>query len=75
MPDASGSTSPNVPASYERFAGRMQVGMALVDHRPSNPFGGEENSGIGRFGGEWAIAAFTTDQWLTVQHTPRRMPF
>jgi aldehyde dehydrogenase (NAD+) len=36
---------------------------------PNNPFGGERNSGLGRFG-TWAIEAFTTDQWVTVQHTP-----
>ena len=26
-----------------------------VDDRPNAPFGGEKNSGIGRFGGEWII--------------------
>ena len=29
---------------------------------------------MGRFGGEWAIEAFTTDQWLSVQHMPRVLP-
>src|SRR5207247_768715 len=32
-----------------------------VDDRPNAPFGGEKNSGIGRFGGEWIIQGFTTD--------------
>jgi len=41
---------------------------------PNSPFGGEKNSGIGRFNGKWAIDAFTTDQWLTVQHAPRHPP-
>jgi len=40
-----------------------------VNDLPNNPFGGEKNSGIGRFGGDWAIAAFTTDHWVTL---PRR---
>jgi aldehyde dehydrogenase (NAD+) len=62
-----------------RFALRMASGMAHVNDQPVNdlancPFGGEKNSGIGRFGGEWAIEAFTTDQWLTVQHEPRVFP-
>jgi aldehyde dehydrogenase (NAD+) len=62
-----------------RFAQRMECGMAHVNDQPvndlpNNPFGGEKNSGIGRFGGEWAIEAFTTDQWLTVQHEPRVFP-
>jgi aldehyde dehydrogenase (NAD+) len=63
-----------------RFAHRMQVGMAHVNDQsvidlPNCPFGGEKNSGIGRFNGEWAIEAFTTDQWATVQRTPRRFPW
>jgi aldehyde dehydrogenase (NAD+) len=57
----------------------MECGMAHVNDQPVNdlpncPFGGEKNSGIGRFGGEWAIEAFTTDQWLTVQHERRMYP-
>lgn len=63
-----------------RFAQRMEVGMAHVNDHPVNdspfsPFGGEKNSGIGRFNGEWAIDAFTTEQWLSVQHAPRPAPF
>lgn len=59
-----------------RFARGIQAGMAHVNDQPvndlpNNPFGGEKNSGLGRFGGDWAIAAFTTDQWVTVQHAPR----
>jgi len=42
---------------------------------PNNPFGGEKNSGIGRFGGQWAIEAFTTDQWVTLQHEFHPYPF
>jgi aldehyde dehydrogenase (NAD+) len=62
------------------FARRMQVGMAHVNDQPvidlpNCPFGGEKNSGIGRFNGDWVIEAFTTDQWATVQHAPRRYPW
>jgi aldehyde dehydrogenase (NAD+) len=63
-----------------QFAQRMQVGMAHVNDQPvidlpTCPFGGEKNSGIGRFNGRWAIEAFTTDQWLTIQHAPRGFPW
>jgi aldehyde dehydrogenase (NAD+) len=39
------------------------------------PFGGEKNSGIGRFNGDWAIDEFTTTQWVSVQRQPRQYPF
>ena len=45
-----------------------------VNDLPNNPFGGEKNSGIGRFGDGWAVEAFTTDQWVTLQHLPREFP-
>lgn len=59
-----------------QFARRLEVGMAHVNDHPVNdapfsPFGGEKNSGIGRFNGAWAVDAFTTEQWLSVQHAPR----
>ena len=62
-----------------RFAQRIEAGMAHVNDQPVNdlpgsPFGGEKNSGIGRFNGTWAIQAFTTDQWVTLQHQPRPYP-
>ena len=63
-----------------RFARRLQIGMVHVNDQPvndlpNNPFGGEKNSGIGRFNGPWVVSAFTTDQWVTVQHQPRPYPF
>jgi aldehyde dehydrogenase (NAD+) len=78
-----GLSSAVVTRDLERgllFAKQIEAGMAHVNDQPvndlpNNPFGGEKNSGIGRFGGDWAIQAFTTDQWVTVQHAPRRFPF
>jgi aldehyde dehydrogenase (NAD+) len=63
-----------------RFARRVQSGMCHVNDQsvndmPFNPFGGEKNSGLGRFNGRWAVDAFTTDQWITIQQTPRPYPF
>ena len=46
-----------------------------VNDEPNAPFGGEKNSGLGRFNGDWAIDEFTTDHWITLQHTPRQYPF
>jgi aldehyde dehydrogenase (NAD+) len=62
-----------------RFAERLEVGMAHVNDQPvndlpNNPFGGEKNSGIGRFNGDWAIDAFTSDQWVSVQHVAASYP-
>lgn len=61
------------------FASRMQAGMTHVNDQPVNdlpfnPFGGEKNSGLGRFNGRWAVDAFTTDHWITVQHGRRQYP-
>ncbi|MFD0854238.1 aldehyde dehydrogenase family protein, partial [Actinomadura adrarensis] len=59
-----------------RFALRVDAGMTHINDSPVNDdantaFGGEKASGIGRFGGEWAIEEFTTDHWISVQHEPR----
>jgi aldehyde dehydrogenase (NAD+) len=63
-----------------RFALGVQAGMTHVNDSPVNdiansPFGGEKNSGIGRYNGEWAIEEFTTHHWVSVQHSPRQYPF
>ncbi|WP_165681467.1 aldehyde dehydrogenase family protein [Metapseudomonas otitidis] len=63
-----------------RFARRIRAGMTHVNDIPVNdeahaPFGGEKNSGLGRFNGEWAIDEFTRDHWISVQHRPRDYPF
>lgn len=63
-----------------RFALGLQAGMThindtSVDDSPSNPFGGEKNSGLGRFGSKWIMEEFTTVQWITVQHSERQYPF
>ncbi|KAF3884927.1 MULTISPECIES: aldehyde dehydrogenase family protein [Nostocales] len=62
------------------FALQMEAGMTHINDQtvndlPNAPFGGEKNSGIGRFGGSWAVAEFTTDRWVTVQRTPRTYAF
>lgn len=63
-----------------QFALGLKTGMThindtSVDDSPNNPFGGEKNSGIGRFNGEWVIHEFTTDHWVTIQHGRPTYPF
>lgn len=63
-----------------RFALGVEAGMThvndhSVDDTPTGPFGGEKNSGIGRFGGEWIIREFTREHWVTVRSQPAAYPF
>ena len=39
------------------------------------PFGGEKNSGLGRFNGRWILEEMTRTPWTSVQHTPHPYPF
>lgn len=62
------------------FARKIQAGMTHVNDMPVNdeahmPFGGEKNSGLGRFNGDWALEEFSTVQWVSVQKSPRQYPF
>jgi aldehyde dehydrogenase (NAD+) len=62
------------------FAQAVEAGMTHVNDSPVNdiatcPFGGEKNSGIGRYNGHWAIDEFSTTHWISVQHERLRYPF
>jgi aldehyde dehydrogenase (NAD+) len=78
-----GLSSAVVTRDLERgnqFAKQMQAGMSHVNDSPVNdmancPFGGEKNSGLGRFNGQWAIEEFTTVHWVSVQQEPIDYPF
>jgi aldehyde dehydrogenase (NAD+) len=55
-----------------RFAQRVKAGMTFVNEMSVQDeahvaFGGERNSGLGRFNGEWAIEEFTTDHTIGVK--------
>ena len=56
-------------------AGMSHVNDHSVDDTTTGPFGGEKNSGIGRFGGDWIIKEFTRDHWVTVRHSEAMLPF
>ncbi|EHY91151.1 aldehyde dehydrogenase family protein [Saccharomonospora azurea] len=55
-----------------RFAQRVKAGMTFVNEMTVQDeahvaFGGERNSGLGRFNGEWAIEEFTTAHTIGVK--------
>lgn len=59
------------------IAHQIHTGMIHVNDQPVNdeahmPFGGEKESGLGRFNGEWVLEEFTTLKWLSVQHQRRQ---
>ena len=63
-----------------RFARRIEAGMTHVNDITVNDeahvmFGGEKNSGLGRFNGQWAIDAFTTEHWVGVAPGNAQFPF
>jgi aldehyde dehydrogenase (NAD+) len=62
------------------FARRIEAGMTHVNDITVNDeahvmFGGEKNSGLGRFNGEWAIEEFTTTHWVGVAPGEAQFPF
>lgn len=59
-----------------KVAQRIESGMVHVNDQSINDephvmFGGEKQSGIGRFNGEWVLDKFTTEKWISVQAEPR----
>ncbi|KRU22677.1 aldehyde dehydrogenase family protein [Psychrobacter piscatorii] len=63
-----------------RFARGVRAGMThindiSVNDESNTPFGGEKNSGIGRFNGEWVLEEFTRTHWISMQNEPRQYPF
>ena len=68
------------PERGARFAQRVEAGMTHVNDIPvadiaNAPFGGEKNSGIGRFNGDWILEELTTPHWISVQEAPHSYPF
>lgn len=62
-----------------QVAQRIESGMVHVNDQSVNDeahvmFGGEKASGIGRFGGDWAIEKFTRTRWISIQHQYREYP-
>ncbi len=67
-------------ARATRVALQLEAGMTHVNDITVNDsanimFGGEKNSGIGRFNGDWIIAEFTRDHLVTLQRNKPVYPF
>ena len=79
----SGLSSAVITGNVDRgtsFAHQIDAGMTHINDvtaidMPTMPFGGEKNSGIGRFGTQGIIDAFTTEHWISLQHGPNLFPF
>ena len=56
-------------------AGMTHINDTTVHDDANTMFGGEKNSGLGRFNGPWIVAELTRDHYVSVQHTPRRYQF
>ncbi|WP_112181794.1 aldehyde dehydrogenase family protein [Paraliobacillus zengyii] len=52
--------------------GMIHVNDQSVNDEPHVAFGGEKHSGLGRFGGSWALDKFTTEKWISVQSEYRK---
>ncbi len=55
-------------------SGMVHVNDGTVNDEPLVAFGGEKDSGVGRYNGKWALEEFTTQKWISVQHEPRMYP-
>ena len=53
------------------YAGMTHINDITVDDQPLAPFGGEKNSGLGRFNGDYIMEEFTRAHWITWQDTGR----
>lgn len=59
-----------------KVANQIKTGMIHINDQPVNDdanavFGGEKQSGVGRFNGDFVKEKFTTTKWVTVQHGDR----
>uniref|UniRef100_UPI00403F246E aldehyde dehydrogenase family protein n=1 Tax=Ornithinibacillus sp. FSL M8-0202 TaxID=2921616 RepID=UPI00403F246E len=71
----SGDINHGVKVAKQIETGMIHVNDQSVNEEAHVAFGGEKGSGVGRFGGEWAIEKFTTVKWISVQEEERFYPF
>lgn len=55
-------------------SGSCHINGPTVYDEAQMPFGGLKDSGVGRFGGQSGVEAFTDLRWITIQTTPARYP-
>lgn len=56
-------------------AGMTHVNAITVADHANAPFGGEKNSGLGRFNGHWILEEFTRTHWVTIHPQGPQYPF
>ncbi|GAB3062619.1 aldehyde dehydrogenase family protein [Virgibacillus ainsalahensis] len=56
-------------------AGMTHINDQTVNDAPNIPFGGNKESGVGRFGNPWIVDEFTTAKWVSIQKAERPFPF
>lgn len=54
------------------YTSMIHINDGSIDDDPTVAFGGVKNSGIGRLNGKWSLDAFTTTQWISIQHKVRQ---
>ncbi|MFC7322098.1 aldehyde dehydrogenase family protein [Halobacillus campisalis] len=64
-----------VEAAKQVNTGMIHINDQSVNDEAHVAFGGEKESGLGRFGGEWAIDKFTTVKTISVMNHHREFPF
>ncbi|RAL21904.1 aldehyde dehydrogenase family protein [Thermoflavimicrobium daqui] len=69
-----GSVEHGVEVAKKIETGMIHVNDQSVNDEPIIAFGGEKASGLGRYGGMWALDEFTTVKWISVQVHPREYP-
>jgi len=55
-------------------SGICHINSATVHDEPQMPFGGEKDSGYGRFGGRAGLDEFTELRWITIRRSPTPYP-
>ncbi|SDH16273.1 aldehyde dehydrogenase (NAD+) [Alteribacillus persepolensis] len=56
-------------------AGMTHINDQTVNDAPNVPFGGNKQSGVGRFGNPWVVDEFTVMKWVSTQKENRSYPF
>ncbi|WP_163970235.1 aldehyde dehydrogenase family protein [Oceanobacillus halotolerans] len=70
-----GSPERGVKVAKQIVTGMVHVNDQSVNDEPLIAFGGEKDSGLGRFGGERSLEEFTTMQWISIQSEERESPY
>jgi len=71
----SGSLERGINVAKQIETGMVHVNDQTVGVDSGAPFGGEKDSGFGRYcGAKWTISDFTTVKWISVQKVPRPFP-